>query len=83
MMMDMMNNGYGWGMGGGMWILFILFWILVIAGAVLIVRWLIGVTEKGASTESPLDILKKRYARGEIDRETYERMKNDLEGDGT
>ena len=81
-MMDMMNNGHGWMMGGSMWVLFVLFWILVIAGAVLIVRWLIGVAEKRPVAESPLDILKKRYARGEIDRETFERMKRDLEGGG-
>lgn len=31
------------------------------------------------SPETPLDILKKRYARGEIDREEYERLKRDLE----
>ncbi|MBU4121702.1 MAG: SHOCT domain-containing protein, partial [Proteobacteria bacterium] len=30
--------------------------------------------------ESPLDILKRRYAKGEIAREEYERMKKDLEG---
>ena len=81
-MMDMMNNGHGWMMGGGMWVLFVLFWILVIAGVVLIVRWLIGGGEKRPAAESPLDILKKRYARGEIDRVTFERMKKDLERGG-
>jgi len=30
--------------------------------------------------ESHLDILKRRYARGEIAKEEYEKMKNDLEG---
>ena len=81
-MMEMMNNGHSGMMGGGMWVLFVLFWILVIAGVVLIVRWLIGGAEKTSASESPLDILKKRYARGEIDRETFERMKKDLDGEG-
>ncbi|MEJ2637750.1 MAG: SHOCT domain-containing protein [Calditrichia bacterium] len=31
-----------------------------------------------SSGESPLDVLKKRYARGEISREQYEEMKRDL-----
>ncbi len=81
-MMEMMNNGHSGMMGGGMWVLFVLFWILVIAGVVLIVRWLIGGAEKTPASESLLDILKKRYARGEIDRETFERMKKDLDGEG-
>ena len=80
-MMDMMNDGSGWGMMGGMWVFSILFWILVIVGAVLIVKWIMGRNkDELSSNESPLDILKKRYARGEIDRETFEHMKKDVEG---
>jgi len=83
--MDMMNGGNGeWWMGGYMWFFSILFWILIIAGVVLVVRW---ITDRGSQasappTESALEILKKRYARGEIDRETFERMKRDIGGDG-
>jgi putative membrane protein len=29
--------------------------------------------------DSPLDILKKRYAKGEISKEQYEQMKKDIE----
>ena len=57
--------------GGGMWIFTLLFWVLVIAGVVLLINWL----RKQNTNESALEILKKRYARGEIDKETYERLK--------
>lgn len=74
-------DGYGWGMGFG-WIIMLLFWIFVIAGGVLLVRWIAAYGErKGPGTrqsETTLDILKKRYARGEITREEYERMKKDI-----
>ncbi|MBI5436602.1 MAG: SHOCT domain-containing protein [Nitrosomonadales bacterium] len=76
----MMNNGAGSWMMGGMWLSSILFWILIIAGVVLIVRWL---TERDgqvkiSQAESPLNILKTRYAKGEIDKETFEAMKRDI-----
>lgn len=77
----MMNNGAGVWMMGGMWLLLVLFWILIIAGVVVIVRWLTERNDQGkiSLTESPLDILKTRYAKGEIDREIFEKMKQDIE----
>ncbi len=78
----MMGSGYDNGMMGGMWFFSLLFWILIIAGVVFIVRWL---TERNRDisppTESALDVLKKRYARGEIDRDTFEQMKRDIKGE--
>ena len=53
-----------------MWIFTLLFWVLVIAGVVLLINWL----RKQNTNESALEILKKRYARGEIDKETYARL---------
>ncbi len=73
MMMDMMNNGMN---GWGMMLMPLFFWTLVIAGVVLIVQWLFG-RKKG----SAVDILKQRYARGEIDKAVFERMKKDI-GEG-
>ncbi len=69
-------------MGGWWWM-----WILWIAGffiLVLVIYLLAYGSRNGGPTgpppETPLDILKRRYARGEITREEYERMKRNLEG---
>lgn len=72
----------GWNMmNPGMWIFMLLFWGLVIVGIVGIIRWLAGRDNRQNQSESetPLEILQKRYARGEIEREEYERMKKDIE----
>ena len=73
----MMHWGdYGWGMGvGGLFMIF--FWALGILGLVYLGKL---VAERGARNgkESALDILKKRYAKGEITKEEYERMKDDI-----
>ncbi len=63
--------------GGGLLIL-VLFGVLAGAIAVLVVG-LAGGKQKGSISEpTALDILKKRYASGEIDREEYERMRQEL-----
>lgn len=71
-----------WGGGFGLfsWLMMLLFWILVIAGVVLLLRWLAEQVrpKRGASEESALEILKKRYAKGEIDKEEFEAKKRDL-----
>ena len=74
--------GPGWGPGYGLfgWLMMLLFWILIIVGAALIIRWL--VTETGsrsaAAGDTTVDILKRRYAKGEITKEQFEAMKRDL-----
>ncbi len=72
----------GWGMGFELfgWLMMLLFWILIIAGVVLVVRWIMDQGKpKGLRTEeTALDSLKKRYASGEIDREQYETMRREL-----
>ncbi|NQW80650.1 MAG: SHOCT domain-containing protein [Polaromonas sp.] len=79
-MMDMMNNGNVAWMMSGMWLMCGLFWLLIIAGAVLLVRWLARRPGqvKTSLDDSPAEILKRRYANGDIDRETFEKMKQDL-----
>ena len=77
-------NGYGdWGYGSmmGGWfgggILMVVFWALVIALIVWAVRETNGRHHRHYSN-SALDILKERYAKGEIDREEFESKKKDL-----
>ena len=73
--------GWGWGMGFGM-ISMVLFWVLVILGIVVLVRWIGGspTSSAAAPLQSALDILKERYARGEIDKQEFEGKKRDLGG---
>lgn len=60
-----------------MWLIFL---IIIVAGVYLIVKG--GrpqIPSGGSPGESALDILKKRYARGEITKEDFDRMKKDIE----
>ena len=83
---------YGWGPGmmswggtmGWFWPLgMILFWVVIILVIVLLVRGIRTtkgtVHQFGPAPESALEILKKRYARGEINKEEYLERKKDLE----
>ena len=72
----MMHYGFGYG-GMFMWIIF-----LIVIGFLI---YFIAQTQKTKGQtpnqhESPLDILKRRYAKGEITKEEYESLKKDLLG---
>lgn len=69
-----MHEWHGFG-GGVMWI----FWILILIA----LAWFVVFAARQASDsqkrgKSALDILKERYARGEIDRDEFKRMRDDL-----
>jgi putative membrane protein len=70
-----------WGMWGawgvGMMLMMLVFWGLIIVGLVLGLRWLLTQGRESRS-DTALDILRQRYARGEIDREEFEAKKRDL-----
>jgi len=70
----MWNDGHFFHGGGFMWI----FWVLLIIAIVFIFQ---NITKGKSSSgsESSLEILKKRYARGEIDEDEFERRRNELE----
>lgn len=72
--------GYGFPVFGGFgWIFMVLFWGLVIWGIVSLVRGSMGNGSGGRTIEkSALDILKERYAKGEINKEEFESKKKDL-----
>jgi len=74
-----MMDGYGYGMmGGGMWILGLIFWILIIIGLILLIKYLWEGAGTRRGEESALEVLKKRYARGDITKEEFEEKKKDL-----
>lgn len=74
---------YMWGgMGIGMMFFMLVFWVLVIAGGVALIRWLwkgadgpaSGLAAGGMAEE----ILKTRYAKGEIDKQEFEAKLSDI-----
>ncbi len=72
-----MHWDYGWGTWIGWLFMMVIFWALVILGIVYLIRSVVGKKNEG-KTESALDILKKRYAKGEITKEEFEEKKKDL-----
>ena len=82
------ERSYDWGWGnpmgwmGGMWgigmmFTMLLFWVLIIAGLILGVRWLMS-DQKERRGDSAMEILRQRYARGEINKEEFDAKKKDL-----
>ncbi len=80
MPMDWSQVPWFWGMGMllGMGVFFLV-WALILVALVLLVRWLwVQARPAPRSEETALEILKRRYARGEITREEFEGMRRDL-----
>jgi putative membrane protein len=81
------GGAYDWGWGGhpmmggtwgfGMMIMMILFWALIIVAVVVGIRWVMG-QGKDSRADSALEILRQRYARGEINKEEFESRKRAL-----
>ncbi len=71
------GNAGGWGLG---WLFPLVFWGAIITGIVFLVR---GAGQSSAGSpplggETALDILKKRYARGQITKAEFDEMRRDL-----
>lgn len=68
-----------WGMWGAWGIVMMLvFWGLIITGLVLGIRWLVQQGRGAHSSGAALEILRQRYARGDIDKEEFLARKRDL-----
>lgn len=79
--------GFGWNGMGPLWmILASVFWLAVLGVLIwALARWLGGRTQAptpppARNGQSALDILRERYARGEIDATAFEQMRERLEG---
>ena len=77
-----MMNGFGgsWMMGAGL-----LFWLLIIAGVIVLVVWAVRTASGRGTGSAPqsadaLEIARRRYASGEISKEQFEQLKKDLGG---
>ena len=66
--------GYGWPS-------MIIFGALIILGIVYIIKLIEGGGRKKQFEEKPLDIVKRRYAKGRVTKEQYEKIKDDLKND--
>lgn len=85
-----MTHEYFW--WGPMWIFPMIMPIVMVAALILCLYFVFGRggggtpwqppgthQATGRDTESPLDILKRRYAKGEITKDEYEQIKQDLQ----
>lgn len=76
--MHLGNYGWSWGMGFGFgWLFMVIFLVLVVLCLVFFIR-MISDSGKKEERETALDILKKRYAKGEISKEEFDRIREDF-----
>jgi putative membrane protein len=75
---------YNWGYGGGMgyepfnWLLMLLPIGLVVLGVILLVRYLARENHSHGHENNALEVLKTRYAKGEIDKQEFEEKRKAL-----
>lgn len=79
---EMGHDTWFWGWGILWMVMITAFWLLILLALLLAVRWLwqagSGIRSVQRPEESAVEILKKRYARGEIGKEEFEAKKRDL-----
>lgn len=73
--MDEMGHGYGDNVWG--WLLMAVMMTLVVLGVILLVRFASG-NQSEANKSNALDVLKHRYAKGEITKKQFDEIKKDI-----
>ncbi len=66
------------GAGSGNWFFMILMMVLVVLAVVIVVHHLSNANSSSNSEDKSIDILKHRYAKGEIDKKEFEEKRKDL-----
>ena len=73
------NSMMNFGFASFGWIFMVLWWFLIIAGIIALIKWLTAQSRGSHNHEkSPLDLLKERYVKGEINKEEFEQKKKDI-----
>ncbi len=71
-------GNYGWGSGG--MVPMLLMWTVIILVIAVLAKWIFGKPTETTHGKTALEILKERYARGEIDREEFDQKRRDIGG---
>jgi len=80
MMGNYFGGGYGFGGFGFGFLFMILFWGLIIWAIIALVKTVSDNAKKsgGENEDTPMGILRERYAKGEVTKEQFDQMKKDL-----
>ncbi|MFL6692659.1 MAG: SHOCT domain-containing protein [Ramlibacter sp.] len=73
------DGGWGLGMGWGFGLMHVLWWTALVVGVVALFRWSSGVGRR-PRVDSALQILRERYARGEIEKAEFDERASRLNG---